>query len=219
MITFHLCFQTIKKPDENTIADVQLLFCNLLNKFPPCQIRQYYQKFVTKSIDVQKYVPDKRSNNTTILEFILDQIDSTMRDAELYAKESTAGELRYDNMNSSELLNFSDWERKQETEHFDLLKRSDKLERLFSSLDLIVRLFEVDTAIFMRKYRRDVSFHLFNEATQPIVVEAFKMNEYKLTTIMVKRTLNIFSDLIAFDYPDYCKDILSVSRACFLFDA
>lgn len=203
--------QTIKKPDEKALVDVQLLFCNLLNTFPPCQIRQYYLNFVTESIDVTKYIPNKISTNTSIVNFIITHIESIMSDAQLYDRERSAGGLKYDGINSSELLNFSDWELKQETEHFDLLVRTEKLERLFSSLDLIVKLFEADIAVFMMKYQKDVSFHLFNESTQPIVVPAFKMNEYKLSSILVKSTLKIFSDLVAFDYPDFCKDVFSVS--------
>ncbi|KAL5290272.1 hypothetical protein ACFFRR_009924 [Megaselia abdita] len=200
---------TIRKPGENAIEGVQLLFCNLLNIFPPCQIRDDYSNFVTESINVPKYIPYKRSSNTTILEFIITQIECALSDCQLYEKEKTSGELRNDAMNSSELLNFSEWEMKQETENFDLHNRTQRLERLFAALDLIVRLFESDTAVFMMKFQKNVLFHLFNEDTQPIVVKAFKMNQYKMSSILVKSTLKIFSDLVAFDYPDYCKDIFS----------
>lgn len=175
-------------------------------------------KFVTESIDVPKYMPSKRSSNITIIDFIITQIELTMSDYQQYEKEKLAGELKHDNMNSSELLNFTEWELKQETEHFELLNRSEKLERLFGSLDLVVRLFEIDMAIFMMKFQKDIAFSLFNEDTQPLVFKAFKMNEYKLSSILVKTSLKIFSDLVAFDYPDYCKDVFSVSvKYCFIF--
>lgn len=197
--------------EEAVFSDVQLLYCNLLNLFPPCQIRNYYFKFITENIDLPKYIPNKSQTDISIIDFIISHIEFTMSDAELYGKEKSAGELIHNAMNSSELLNFSDWELKQETEHFDLLLRTEKIERLFCSLDLIVRLFEADLAVFMMKYQKDVLLHLFDESTQPLVVAAFKMTMYKMSSILVKRTLKIFSNLLAFDYPEYCLDIFSVS--------
>lgn len=171
---------------------------------------------MTESIDVPKYIPNKNATDISIVEFIITQIEFIISDVQLYDKERTAGELGHDTKNSSQLLNFSDWELKQETEHFELLLRTAKLERLFCSLDLIVRLFEADLAVFMMKYHKDISLNLFDENCQPLVVAAFKMNLYKLSSILVKSTMKIFSNIVAFDYPEFTKDVFGVSiqRRC-----
>ena len=96
---------------------------------------------------------------------------------------------------------------------FNSFDRSDKFNRIFVVLDLLLRVLESDLSIFMIKYSSRLSSSLSSETRSPLIATVVWQNfdDININNSTIKLIIKIYVNMVALDYPPNKIQIISVS--------
>ena len=114
--------------------------------------------------------------------------------------------------NKDKLINFFLWDaHKKEKSSFINFQRSEKFERIFLVLDLLVQVFENDLAMFIVKCSNKLPLNIKNEQTCPLVCLVLwkKHESLSILNSTIKSIITIFINIIALNYPSHNIQVIS----------
>jgi hypothetical protein len=173
------------------LSELHNVFITILNTFPPCHIQDSYLRLFTSQIKIEG-LPEKKQILHTVFDLIHDLIyinDNPKLDESIQIDFNK---------------NFYMWDLEHsENSSFSKLSRNDRFHRVFLVLDLIVRVLEYDTAMFVSKYSQQFTSTINKKHKRPLLCSII-WNEYdNLMTInaTVKNIISTFVVMTALKYP------------------
>lgn len=172
------------------------LFVTILDKFPPCLVRdQYYLLFKTP----MKIEGIERKDQ--LFPSILQQLNDLI----FLNNDEKRNQCDKNSSIKDIPFNYYTWElNSNENVKFKDLPRTEKFERLFLILDVIVRILEYDTSIFIIKHSHKFATSINNDRIKPLICSVI-WKEYESVVIInstMKMLISIFVAMVALEYPD-----------------
>uniref|UniRef100_A0A182WCE9 Uncharacterized protein n=1 Tax=Anopheles minimus TaxID=112268 RepID=A0A182WCE9_9DIPT len=186
-----------------------------LTHFPPCRwdLRAGYQQIVFGQLDAQCFerYDQKEGLFRNVLHLIEHNIE-TEREQEYNAvgkrttkrrQTSEDEEMCFYNYNSWMLANRLCYD-------FNKLSRQERFERLFAVLHILVKLLEMDFAMWIIRNPTKTHQNLCNPSRSPLVAQLVWNGDYGSVNLFIKKLFQMFINMNALQYPD--DDIAVVSR-------
>lgn len=174
------------------LREFHSLFCDIMDKFPPCHIRHQYLKVFNTKINFEGIREEK-----ILLPTILDQLSELIFDRNDI-------NMTQRKINDDVAYNFEAWDQYQQNETFTTFSHVERFERLFLVLDLAVRVLEHDASIFIIKYSYKFSTAISNHLLKPLICSVIWKDESDSVIVinsMIKQLINIFVAMVALQYP------------------
>lgn len=92
------------------------------------------------------------------------------------------------------------------------LTRTEKIDRLFIVLNLLVKLMEIDLTIWIQRYPFQTRTHMSNPNTCPLIAHLlWKGRDCGEMNKMIRDVFNLLTMSVWIDFPDDKTDVLAVS--------
>jgi len=173
------------------LSELHNVFITILNTLPPCHIRDLYLRLFTSLTKIEG-LPEKKQILPTILDLIHDLIYINDN-----AKLDESIQIDFNK-------NFYMWDLEHsENSSFSKFSRIDQFNRVFMVLDLLVRVLEYDTAMFVSKYSQQFASTINKEQTRPLLCSIIWKEFGNLMTInaIVRNIISTFVVMTALKYP------------------
>jgi hypothetical protein len=176
-----------------------------ITKFPPCWhgLKEYYRSLFTSSL--QSEIFEKVELFNLVITLLERYLESSGHQSVGHAK---AGPSTYKEST------YNKWESKLDDSKcdFNLLTRDDKLQRLFLVLNVLVKILELDMAVWVLKYPQKTKFYMEEKAKKPILARLLWGDDSSgHATPMIKRIIDMFVNAVSLDYPKRDVKALAVS--------
>ena len=173
------------------LSELHNVFITILNTLPPCQVRDLYLRLFTSLTKIEG-LPEKKQILSTVLDLIHDLIYINDN-----AKLDESIKIDFNK-------NFYMWDLEHsENSSFSKFSRIDQFNRVFLVLDLLVRVLEYDTAMFVSKYSQQFASTINKEQTRPLLCSIIWKEFGNLMTInaTVRNIISTFVVMNALKYP------------------
>ncbi|XP_070489754.1 uncharacterized protein [Chironomus tepperi] len=173
------------------LSELHNVFITILNTFPPCHIQDSYLRLFTSPVKIEG-LPERKQILPTIFDLIHDLIyinDNPKLDESIKIDFNK---------------NFYMWDLEHsENASFSKLSRNDRFNRVFMVLDLLVRVLEYDTAMFVSKYSHQFASTINKKQTKPLLCSVIWKEYGNLMSInaTVKNIISTFVVMTALKYP------------------
>ncbi|XP_055847168.1 uncharacterized protein LOC129912780 [Episyrphus balteatus] len=196
---------------QSIIDQLLCLFDVILKTFPPCwlALRESYIRFLRNTMEISSLLPDKPLNaENTIFEIVLMLLEDNLADENSKLNRSAKRRKGAANTSASassssssilthfdnEYHNMQHWEKNDNDEQtFSALSKTTRIERLMQVLHFLAKMLEMDMAMWMLRYHKNPTKHIYNPSDQPLVIELFSLSEYKCSSVLVKKVMSLFS--------------------------
>lgn len=173
------------------LSELHNVFITILNAFPPCHIQDLYLRLFTLHIQIEG-LPEKKQILPTVIDLIHELI--------YYNDSPKLDESIKIDFNK----NFYQWDLEHsENSSFSKLSRNDRFNRVFMVLDLLVRVLEYDTAMFVSKNLHQFASMIKKKQKIPLICSIL-WNEYgnfMAINAAVKNIISLFVVMTALKYP------------------
>ncbi|CAG9800788.1 unnamed protein product [Chironomus riparius] len=173
------------------LSELHNIFITILNTFPPCHIQDSYLRLFTSQIKIEG-LPEKKQILSTVFDLIHDLIYINDN-----AKLDESIKIDFNK-------NFYMWDLEHsENTSFSKLSRNDRFHRVFMALDLLVRVLEYDTAMFVTKYPQKFASTINKKQKRPLLCSII-WNQYDSLMAInatVKNIISTFVAMTALKYP------------------
>lgn len=103
---------------------------------------------------------------------------------------------------NQDLFNFYQWDAHcDETSSFENFPRIEKIERIYLVLDLLIRVFEEDLAMFLTNYSGRLRSSLDNHERRPIICSVLWNNLFTVVNSTIKTIITVFVNTTVLGYP------------------
>ncbi|XP_050072760.1 uncharacterized protein LOC126560855 [Anopheles maculipalpis] len=187
-----------------------------LEHFPPCRwdLRSAYQRIVLGQLEAQCFgkCDEREGLFRNVLHLIEHYIETEQEKVEYTSrtgKPSTGGKRSEDdefyayNYNSWMLTNRLCYD-------FNRLSREERFHRLFGVLKILVKLLEMDFAMWILRNPTKTHQNLRNPSRGPLVAQLFWNGDHGSMNLCIKKLFQMFINVNALHYPE--DDIAVVSR-------
>ncbi|CAG4977246.1 unnamed protein product [Colias eurytheme] len=192
---------------SNLLDQCQQVLSLNFNMHPPCMvksIRKCYLKFLTSPMDLKENTFTNRSEfncDKGIIKYCFNRLEHELsiesKDEALVDKfENTPDEMK-------QSVQGLHWQ-KEKFEIFELLNRSDRIERLMSVLETIIELLQFDLAIWHSRYTNNLGNHIMR-SHRPLMAHILWSANILYTgavNINCRQILRIFVYFIHLQYPE-----------------
>ncbi|CAG9784920.1 unnamed protein product [Diatraea saccharalis] len=189
------------------INKCQQIFEHNFNYHPPCLIktlRKCYTDFLTSPMDLKENTFTNRSEfecNKGIVKYCLNRLEYEI------SVDSKDGPLldKYEHIpeEMKQSVKGLHWQ-KEKFEIFELLDRTERINRLFAVLDSIVELLQLDLAIWNTRYTNNLGSHIMR-SHKPLMAHLLWSNNVLYTGTVnnnCRQILRLFIYLIQLEYPE-----------------
>lgn len=173
------------------LSELHNVFITILNTFPPCHIQDLYLRLFTLHIQIEG-LPEKKQILPTVIDLIHDLI--------YYNDTQKLDESIKIDFNK----NFYQWDLEHnENSSFSKLSRNDRFKRVFMVLDLLVRVLEYDTAMFVSKNLHQFASTIKKKQKSPLICSILwsEYGNYMAINAAVKNIISLFVVMTALKYP------------------
>uniref|UniRef100_A0A182NC57 Uncharacterized protein n=1 Tax=Anopheles dirus TaxID=7168 RepID=A0A182NC57_9DIPT len=187
-----------------------------LEHFPPCRwdLRPAYQLIVRGRLDASCF--EKCDQSEGLFRNVLHLLEHCIETEEHDAKSNRSGqrtnrgrrkppneEMFFSNYNSWMTLNRLCYD-------FDQLPREERFQRLFAVLHILVKLLEMDFAMWILRNPTKTHQNLCNPSRCPLVAQLVWNGDHGSVNLFIKKLFQTFINMNALQYPE--EDIAVVSR-------
>lgn len=190
-----ISFQNYKFNDSRIkksyiLTELYHIFTEILRIFPPCHNKNSYYLLFFSKIKIEHL-----SERKQILPLILDLINDLIFNCETKCETDLIKNDAYEN--------FYFWDQAQNKKSFRSLTRTEQFDRLFMVLDLLVRVIEYDTAVFVIKYSSQFKSFINRKINRTKLLIYFIIWEGNTINmnLTIKNIISIFIALNALKYP------------------
>ncbi|KAG4069453.1 hypothetical protein HA402_001752 [Bradysia odoriphaga] len=204
---------TINRKSDDTyertscrIQSAALLFENILDNFPPlwsvcCNV---YKQLLFSPFNVEvDFKKIRASSNDGFVIIILALLDDALKDTN---NDDDVDESGFDSM-----MNFQQFE-KIESEKCCYMKltRTEKIDRLFVVLNLLIKLMEIDLLIWIQRYPFQTRSHMSNPNTCPLIAHLlWKGKDCGEMNKMIRDVFSLFTMAVWIEFPHDKTDVLA----------
>uniref|UniRef100_A0A182RD54 Uncharacterized protein n=1 Tax=Anopheles funestus TaxID=62324 RepID=A0A182RD54_ANOFN len=187
-----------------------------LKYFPPCRwdLRPAYQCIVFGQLDAQCF--EQCDQREGLLRNVLHLIEHYIEtESELVNRPCTRKRptKRGQTFEDDEMVsyNYISWMLANRLRYdFNKLSRAERFERLFAVLQVLVKLLEMDFAMWILRNPTKTQQNLCNPSRSPLVAQLVWNGDYGSVNLFIKKLFQIFINMNALHYPK--DDIAVISR-------
>uniref|UniRef100_A0A182LV80 Uncharacterized protein n=1 Tax=Anopheles culicifacies TaxID=139723 RepID=A0A182LV80_9DIPT len=217
---------TLNRPAEElqleySIVDIVVEMGEVLEKclkqFPPCRwdLRPAYQRIVFGQLDAKCFERcDQREGLfRNVLHLIEHCIETEQGQANHPNTRAKRTATRGQTFEDDELFsyNYNSWMLSNRLCYdFDKLSREERFERLFAVLHILVKLLEMDFAMWILRNPTKSHQNLCNPSRSPLVAQLVWNGDYGSVNLFIKKLFQMFVNMNALHYPE--ADIAVISR-------
>ncbi|KFB50668.1 AGAP006323-PA-like protein [Anopheles sinensis] len=214
---------TINRPSTELQVDYDVLnivsgtsdaLLKCLERFPPCRwdLRAAYQDIVFGHLDADCFKKCDRKeglfrNIIHLLEFCIETGDPEQSSSHSKHRKGTKKAKQEEDIFFS---NYNSWmTQNSQIYDFDKLSRAERFERLFTSLRIIVKMLEMDLAMWILRNPTKTRQNLCLSSRCPLVAQLVWDGDYGSVNLFVKKLFQMYINVIALQYPEENIAILS----------
>ncbi|CAH0626937.1 unnamed protein product [Chrysodeixis includens] len=204
---------------EHSVPDIidkcQQILSQNFSTHPPCLVkplRNCYKKFLTSPMDLKEKTFTNRTQyecNKGIVKYCMNRLEYEI------SKESIDGPLVDKNenipMEMQQTVRGMHWQ-KERFEIFELLDRTERIERLMAVLESVIELLQFDLAIWNSRYTSNLGNHIMR-SHKPLMAFVLWADHKLLTggvTGICRQILRLFAYMIHLEYPDSMLRIITM---------
>ncbi|XP_038210630.1 uncharacterized protein LOC119831385 isoform X1 [Zerene cesonia] len=193
---------------SNLLDQCQQVLSLNFNMHPPCMvksIRKCYLKFLTSPMDLKENTFTNRSEfncDKGIIKYCFNRLEHELS----YESKDEALVDKFENTpdNMKQSVQGLHWQ-KEKFEIFELLNRSDRIERLMSVLETVIELLQFDVVIWHSRYTNNLGNHIMR-SHRPLMAHILWSSNILYTgavNINCRQILRIFVYFIHLQYPEH----------------
>uniref|UniRef100_A0A182QWJ4 Uncharacterized protein n=1 Tax=Anopheles farauti TaxID=69004 RepID=A0A182QWJ4_9DIPT len=188
-----------------------------LEHFPPCRwdMRPAYQRIVYGQLDAPCFAKCDQSeglfrNVLHLIEHLIEtDEDKTKTDRSSVGKRTNRGKSKPDD--EIFFSNYNSWMSSNRLCYdFDQLPREERFQRLFAVLQILVKLLEMDLAMWILRHPTKTHQNICNPSRCPLVAKLVWNGDHGSVNLFIKKLFQTFICMNALQYPN--EDIAIVSR-------
>ena len=196
--------------ERKIISECYRVMDATITTFPPCWhgLKNAYMTILTSRLESNSF--QKTCENNGIFNMVLSLLE-TYTETDDKSKKPVVSKQPNSILS---VMPYKKWETHQTDEKYDfnLLKRQDKLQRLFLVLQLLVKILELDLSVWILKYPKQTKYFMEVESKKPMIASLiWNDNSSGDTNAFIKRVIGIYVNAISLDFPSRDVDELSVS--------
>uniref|UniRef100_A0AAG5DGN8 Uncharacterized protein n=1 Tax=Anopheles atroparvus TaxID=41427 RepID=A0AAG5DGN8_ANOAO len=182
-----------------------------LERFPPCRwdLRAAYQKIVLGHLDAECFKKCDREeglfwNVIHLLEYSIEtgdpeQTNSYSNQRKGRRRGEAGAQLQQEDPFFS---NYNSWvSQNRQIYDFDQLSREERFERLFMSLRIMIKMLEMDLAMWILRNPTKTRQNLCHSSRCPLVARLVWEGDHGNVNLFVKKLFQMFINMIALQYP------------------
>ncbi|EDO63849.1 AGAP006323-PA [Anopheles gambiae str. PEST] len=193
-----------------------------LEHFPPCRwdLRPTYQRIVMGRLDAACFGRcDQREGLFRNVLHLIERDIETQQEGGAGNRRLAAGSKKgttrrrtsEEEDDDAMMYNYNTWMLTNRMCYdFDRLARPERFQRLFAVLRVLVKLLEMDLAMWMLRNPTRTQHNLCNPTRNPLVAQLVWNGDYGSVNLFVKKLFQMFINMNALQYPQ--EDIAVVSR-------
>ncbi|XP_055628600.1 uncharacterized protein LOC129770037 [Toxorhynchites rutilus septentrionalis] len=207
---------TINKPSLHLNADYSIpsvleraveIMDRTVERFTPCwlDLKVSYQNIIFGRLEESCFARYDLSEGLFKVVFVL--LERCVESEEEIEKSVRS------TSNERWMATFHMWEVEHNQKYdFDLLNRDDQLERLFLVLQVLVKILEIDLAMWILRHPHKTKENLIKPTRRPLVASLLWHDHSIIGEVntFIKRIINLYVNVVALSYPD--ENIKVVSR-------
>ncbi|XP_055606797.1 uncharacterized protein LOC129754646 [Uranotaenia lowii] len=209
---------TMNKPSSLLNADYTVEFVlrkaidvldHTVDFFPPCwlDVKQSYLNVLFGSLEEECFLKFDRSEGLFRLLLVLLE-----RNVEFRSEDFGALTVSRSNSDPRGIASFQLWEQENNLKYdFDQLTREQKLDRLFAVLRVLVKILEMDLAMWTLRHPHKTKENLCSQTRRPLIGSVLWSEHSTVGEVnsLIKRIVQLYINVVAANYPEESIQVIS----------